>query len=94
MPVFKLKADLPRSTQNEIDRIQAIPIGLRLTSESNFLTALYDYLYNEVVLRDSLNRIVIASGVTVPTNESGFKKGAIFIDKNGTNEGWWLNTKD
>jgi hypothetical protein len=68
MSTYKLKEDLPHSTQVEIDRIQDISEGLRSSSETDFLTALEDYLYNEVILKDSRGRYVIASGKTVPTN--------------------------
>lgn len=80
MPAFELKTDLPVSTQNEIDRIQAIPAAQRLTSENDFLTALTPYLTNQVLLKDEDDLIVIAAGNTVPTSYSGFKVGAIFID--------------
>jgi len=87
MGAFKLKTQLPRTTQDEIDRIQAIATGLRNTTETNFLTALRDYLYNEVILEDSADRIVIAAGITVPTGDSGFKKGAVFIKKDASDDG-------
>lgn len=92
MPSFKLKSDLPRSTQDEIDRVQSISEGLRNQEEQDFLTALRDYLYNEVILRDSLERIVIASGITLPTGDTGFKKGAVFIKKDAPDDGRYYNS--
>ena len=91
MPGFKLKEDLPQSVQNRIDFIQAKVAALRTTEEQAFLDALNDYLYNEVILRDSIRnssypegRIVWAAGLHLPEGDTGFKKGAMFIIKNGS----------
>lgn len=78
MATFQTKSDLPIKTQQEIDRIEAIASGQRNSVDSNFLTALSDYLYNTVDLRDEDSNIVIASGRTVPTGLSGFAKSAMF----------------
>lgn len=94
MAVFKLKTDLPHTTQLEISRILAIPSGQRLASESAFITALGDYIYNNVIAYDSDGFILQASGITVPTGDSGFVKGATFIKTNASGNGLYLNTGD
>lgn len=81
MGIFKLKADLPQATQAEIDRIQAISSAQRTTPEANFLTNLTPYLYNEVILRNDADEIVIAKGRTIPDGDSGFAVGAFFTDE-------------
>lgn len=78
MAIFKLKSDLSKADQAELDRILAIASAQRTTVEANFLTARTPYIYNEVILRNSSNEIMIAKGRTVPTTESGFAKGAFF----------------
>lgn len=94
MASFKLKADLPQRTQAEIDRILDIPSGQRLASETAFLAALEPYLYNEVILRDAEGLIVMAAGRELPTGDTGFKKGAIFIKKNASSDGHFKNYGD
>lgn len=78
MGIFKLKADLPQATRTEIDRVQAIASAQRTTPEADFLTNLAPYLYNEVILRNASDEIVLAQGHDVPTGDSGFAKGALF----------------
>jgi len=92
MAVFELKENLPLSTRIEIDRIMAIDSGLRMTTESAFLTALDPYLYNRVLRWDTTlvlspqntlahkdgDNILEAEGYTLPTDKSGFKVGAMF----------------
>ena len=93
MAIFKLKSQLPRSTQDEIDRVLAIPSAQRLASESAFLTALgTDYTSNEVVAYDSYGLILRAVGITVPTGAEGFVKGAFFIKTNASGNGTYMNT--
>ncbi len=94
MSAFKIKENLPQATRDEIDRISAIPSAQRLQSEADFLTALAPYLVNEVILRDSNDLIVKASGNDIPTGDSGFKKGAIFIKKNADDSGLYTNDGD
>lgn len=91
MATFKLKADLPTSTRQEIDRVLAIGSGQRTTEEAAFIAKIgQDYLYNEVLLRNVAGEIVIAKGRTVPTGDSGFSVGATFV-KEDTAAG--LNSK-
>lgn len=78
MANFQTKSDLPKKTQQEIDRILAISSGQRSSVDANFLTSLTPYLYNEVILQNESLEIVIAKGRTVPTTEAGFAKGAYF----------------
>lgn len=94
MATFVLKSQLPKSTQDEIDRIQAIPTALRITKESGFLTSMTPYLTNEVMLSDSTGLILMAAGNTLPTGLTGFKKGALFIKKNASGNGLYGNTGD
>lgn len=82
MANFQTKANLPRSTQDEIDRIQAIASGQRTTPEANFLISLAPYLTNGVDLLDSDGLIVMAHGYTLPTSLSGFAKSSIFRKTN------------
>lgn len=82
MAIFKLKSQLPASTQAEITRVQAISSAQRTTVESDFLTALDPYLYNEVLLDNSAGEIMLAKGRTLPTGDSGFSVGAMFILEN------------
>lgn len=108
MARFELKKDLPRITQDEIDRIEAIDSGVRSTNEANFLTSLAPYLTNRVLRWDTGNRmtpqdtdpatsstdIIEAEGNTLPTGYAGFKQGAIFykLNKNGRNT--YINVGD
>lgn len=94
MGAFKLKENLPQTTRQEIDRISAKAVAMRLQSEADFLTALAPYLVNEVLLSDANDLIVKASGNDLPTGDSGFKKGAIFIKKNATDSGLYTNDGD
>lgn len=94
MSAFKVKADLPLTTRQEIDRIQALPSGQRSAKESALLTSLAPYLVNEILERDSDDLIVQSAGTTVPTGDTGFKKGAIFIDKDATGGGRYVNIGD
>lgn len=91
---FAIKTDLPQKTQDEIDRIQAIASAQRTTTEAALLTSLAPYLTNEIIDRDADNLIIRAAGNTVPTGETGFKKGAIFIDKDAVAGGLYQNTGD
>ena len=58
------------------------------------MTALAPYLVNEVITKDSDGLIVTASGETVPTGDTGFKKGATFIDKSSSGSGVYTNVGD
>ncbi len=82
MSTFKLKSDLPLDTQKELERVLAIDSGLRNSVEAAFLAQLDSgYVYNKVILRSpDTNEIVIARGIGVPTGDSGFAKGAWFMD--------------
>lgn len=91
MGTFKLKENLPYTTRQEIDRISAIASTKRLQSEADFLTALAPYLVNEVIVKDDNDLITSASGNDIPTGDTGFKKGAIFIKKNATDSGLYTN---
>lgn len=91
---FELKSQLPKETQNEIDRVLAISSGQRTTSETAFLTSLAVYLTNEVMQYDENGLIVEAAGNTVPTGYAGFKKGAEFTKKDATGSGKYMNTGD
>ena len=97
MSSFELKSDLPKSTQEEIDRIEAITSTSRTTSESNFLTALTPYLTNAVLRYrtqgitspqtpdNHSGDILEAEGETLPSGYTGFSKGARFykVDDSG-----------
>lgn len=91
---FELLTNLPVKTQNEIARIQAIPSGLRNSSEAAFLVALAPYLTNELISVDSAGLIIEAAGNTIPNGYTGFKKGARFIKKNSTNRAVYENEGD
>lgn len=91
---FEIKTDLPLKTQQEIDRIQAISVGLRSSTEVAFLLSLAPYLTNEIIKVDASGLIVEASGLTVPTSYSGFKKGAKFIKTDASGNGLYVNTGD
>lgn len=94
MPKFKLKEDLPKSVQNRIDDLLAKPTHLRDQVEADFLLALTPYLENTLILEDRDGLIVMAAGNTVPTGDSGFSKGALFIKLNATGNGLYINTGD
>lgn len=82
---FLLKSDLPKKTQVEIDRIQAISSGQRTSEESGFLDSLAPYLTNAVQEYDADLNITRCSGETVPTDgETGFAPGCIFVDLSGS----------
>lgn len=85
--IFEIKTDLPKQTQAEIDRIQAIPVGLRTTTDANFLTNLAPYLTNVIFLQDSAGLILHAEGNSLPTGYPGFKKGALYrlLTRSGRN---------
>lgn len=94
MAAFPLKSQLPASTQKEIDRIQAITSTLRNVTEVAFLVSLAPYLTNEVMLEDVNDLILMAAGNTLPTGLTGFKKSALFIKKDASGNGLYLNTGD
>jgi len=87
MSAFELKSQLPKSTQDEIDRIEAIASAKRTSQETNFLAALLPYRTNVVLHYDKDNLIIEAEGNTLPTGYEGFKQGAFFrdLDKSGMN---------
>lgn len=91
---FAIKTDLPQKTQDEITRIQAIASAQRTTTEAALLTSLAPYLTNEIIERDADDLITKAAGNTVPTGETGFKKGATFIKKDAVAGGLYQNTGD
>jgi len=91
---FEIKTDLPKSTQNEIDRIELIASALRTTYEAAYLTSRLPYLTNKVISRDSDGNILSASGLTVPTGYSGFAKGATFIKTDASSNGLYVNIGD
>ena len=93
MALFQTKADLPAKDQAELDRVSAIASAQRTSVETAFLTARNDYLYNEVLKRDSNDDIVEAQGVTVPTGLEGFAKGALFhkVDVTDGSKGLYEN---
>lgn len=92
--MFLLKSQLPRSTQAEIDRVLAIPAGKRTAKEAAFLVALAPYLTNEVIDRDADGLILRARGLTVPDEEAGFAKGALFIKKDAAGNALYMNIGD
>jgi hypothetical protein len=91
---FGILTDLPQSTQTEVARIQAIPVGQRHTNETNFLNALGPYLTNQITEKDADGNILEASGLTVPTGYSGFAKGATFIKTNASTNAIYQNIGD
>lgn len=92
MAAFKLKSQLPIATQDEMNRILAIPSAQRTATEAAFLTAIGDdYIYNAVIAYDSSGLILQASGITVPDGYSGFKKGATFIKTDSTDKALYEN---
>jgi len=92
--LFELKTDLPRITQLEIDRVQTIPSGQRNSTETAFLNALAPYLTNELLEVDADGLILKAAGNTLPTEYTGFKKGATFIKKDASGNGVYNNIGD
>ena len=91
---FELFEDLPLSTKQEIERVLSIPAGKRNSAESDFLTARLVYLTNEAISYDAERLITVAAGVTVPTEYEGFKKGALFIEKDADTNGLFVNIGD
>jgi len=89
--IFELKSDLPQSTQDKIDAIQAIPSAQRTTTQTAFLTSLAPYLTNLVISVGEDGLITSASGLTVPTGYAGFRKGATFIKTDATTKGMYEN---
>src|SRR3989304_6453213 len=108
MATFQTKDDLPKATQIELARIEAISSGLRNSTEADFLTALTPYRYNRIVRWDtdeistptqpkahlSTDPILEAEGNTLPSGYEGFKKGAIFYDLDQTGRNVFVNTGD
>ena len=104
MAKFVLKEDLPKSTQEEITRIEAITSTSRTTAEANFLTALAPYRTNRVLRydtevvttpqspRDRTQDILEAEGNTLPTGLTGFKVGATFYKIDDTGMVHYINT--
>jgi len=90
--IFEIKSDLPIATQNKIDYIQAITPGNRTVNQTAFLTSLAPYLTNLVISVGTDGLITTASGLTVPTGYSGFRKGATFIKTDATGNGTYMNT--
>jgi hypothetical protein len=81
---FVTKQDLPISTIERLEAINAQSSGLRTAVDAAFLAARLPYLTNQILLEDPDGMIVLASGNTVPTGEDGFKVGALFIDVDST----------
>ncbi len=94
MTTFEVKTDLPVEIQNEIDRISAIPSGQRSVSEAAFLTSRSVYLTNEIIRKDDAGLILEASGNTLPTSYSGFRKGAEFYKKDAVGNSKYENVGD
>lgn len=92
MGKFKLLTDLTRGEKEAIEKIQDKPSNLRTTEDNAVLTARSPYLTNEVIERDEDNLITKAAGNTLPTGDSGFKKGATFIKKDDSGSGVYVNT--
>jgi hypothetical protein len=92
MSIFILKSQLPVEAQNKMDAILAIPAGQRTTTDAAFLTAIgTDYIYNSVISYDSSGNILQAKGITVPTGNSGFAKGATFIKTDAADKAVYEN---
>lgn len=94
MAKFPILSDLPHNTQVEIARIQGIASGQRTTGEAAYLTALAAYLTNEVIRVDAAGLILEATGLSVPTGKTGFRKGALFTDTDAVAGGLYQNTGD
>lgn len=87
---MKLKEQLPIETRQELDRVLAIPSGQRNSVEAAFLAQLdSDYQYNEVLLKNEAEQIVIAQGRTVPEGVSNYAPGGYY---NKINAGAGENT--
>lgn len=92
MPTFELKSQLPKATQNELERVNAISSDRRTATEAAFLASRSQYVNNRVLRYDtagyvtpqnpnpqlSTDLILEAEGDTLPTGYSGFKLGAFF----------------
>lgn len=91
MATFEIKSDLPLSTQEKIDYIEAIPSARRTVSQAAFLTSLTPYLTNVVLSVDIDANITAASGLTVPTGYEGFAKGATFVKTDASGNGLYMN---
>ena len=108
MATFELKSQLPRETRNELDRIEAIPSGLRNASDAAFLVALAPYRTNRVIRYSTsgtdipdfdayaadTETILEAEGNTIPHGYEGFEKGAIFYDLDRTGMNVFINVGD
>lgn len=89
--IFEIKSDLPIETQRKIDAIEAIPSAQRTTNQAAFLTSLAPYLTNLIISVGADGLITAASGLTVPTGYSGFRKGATFIKTDASTKGTYEN---
>jgi len=84
MSQFVTLTDLPQKTQDEIAEIQAVDSARRTASQTAFLAAHDEAISRSVTLRNADDEIVMARGKTVPTTETGFQKGALFIETDVT----------
>jgi len=84
MATFQVLTNLPASDQAEIARISAIASAQRTTPEANYLTSRADYLYNQILLRNEDDEVMLAQGRTLPTGLSGFAVGAYWTKSNAT----------
>lgn len=92
MAKFLIKSDLPIGDQRKIDALELIPAAQRTVSQAAYLTALAPYRTNLIISIGEDALIIVASGLTVPTGDSGFRKGAIFIKTDATGNGEYMNT--
>ncbi len=83
MARFQTFADLPIADQQELTRVSAIASAQRNTVEAEYIANRSDYLYNEILLTNDANEIILAKGRTLPaTGTSGFQTGAYFMIEN------------
>jgi len=94
MAKFLIKSDLPISDQRKIDAIESISSAERTVNQEAYLTALAPYRTNLIISVGDDALINCASGLTVPTGVSGFRKGATFIKTDAATNGQYINVGD
>ena len=92
MAKFLIKSDLPISDQRKIDALELIPAAERTVTQAAYLTALAPYRTNLIISVGEDALISAASGLTVPTGTSGFRKGALFVKTDASGNGEYMNT--
>lgn len=83
MANFELKAQLPKTAQDEIDRVNAIASAKRTTAETNFLNARLQYVTNRVIRYDTTRAFTPQSPNTQDSQQTDHTSTALILEAEG-----------